>query len=606
MGHMGQNLARNLEKRRSVAVSGALLGGLLILHWAIRAGAGQADTNQTVLVLYDGGREFVGIQLIDRGIESALNGGLSNRVAVFREYMDLTRIGSTNYEQILRAFYRSKYSSNAPDVVVAVRGRPLDFLLKPGDELFPGVPIVSCGMDLRQIKEREIPSTVTGVSLEVKYWPTVSLALDLQPETEEVVFVHGSSPNDHALEALLRDELHEHEGRVKFTYLSGLSIHELLRKLSSLPSRRVIQFVSFARDGEGRSFIPNEIVARICRSANAPVYINSDDVLDCGAVGGDLISFEGLGSDSGKHALRILAGEPPASIPFARSAVRVKTLDARQLDRWRIRYARVPAGTAVLNSAPTMWEAYRWRIVGGLSLIVLQSSMIALLLLHRKRRRVAEEGLRLSDANQRAAVLEERNRMARDMHDTLAQGFTGVIVQLEAAKNAFANGSSSEGEEHNRRAGDLARHSLGEARRSIKALRPQALENADLCVALDGAMKLMTAGTSIRAEFSVQGQPRALVQSREENLLRIHQELLTNAIKHSGARVIKATLSFMAKSVQLVMEDDGIGFDPLRKSDGLGLLGIRERVHQMDGEVTVETQVGRGARIAVVLPNASG
>src|SRR6266850_2316225 len=336
---MRQDCGHSIEKRRSASTSGALLVGFLVLYWAAQAGTGQAESTGTVLVLYDGGREFAGIQLIDRGIESAMNGSLSNRVAILREYMDLTRIRSTNYEHVLRSFYRAKYSSNAPDVVVAVRGRALDFLLKAGHELFPGVPLVSCGMDLRQINARKLPPTVTGISLEVTYWPTVALALTLQPDTEEVVFVHGASASDHALEALVRDELHDHAQRVKCTYLSGLSIDELLQKLSSLPSRTVIQFVSFAQDSQGRSFIPNEVIGRICRTANAPVYINSDDVLDCGAVGGDLISFEGLGTDTGRHALRILAGETPASIPFAASAARAKILDARQLARWRIPYA---------------------------------------------------------------------------------------------------------------------------------------------------------------------------------------------------------------------------------------------------------------------------
>ena len=131
-------------------------------------------------------------------------------------------------------------------------------------------------------------------------------------------------------------------------------------------------------------------------------------------------------------------------------------LDARQLQRWGIPLARVPSGSIVLNRVPTMWEAYRWRIVGGVSLIVLQSVLIVMLLLHRKRRRMAEQNLRISHAQRQAAVLEERNRMARDIHDTLAQGFTGVIVQLEAAKNAFANGSSAEGA----RSRKVARHPL--------------------------------------------------------------------------------------------------------------------------------------------------
>jgi len=575
---------------------------LLGLFFFSQMGLAQSNATKTVLVLYDGGREFTGIGLIDRNIESTLNEALTNRVIIFREYMDLTRIGPTNYEQVLRDFYRSKYSSNSPDVIVAVRGRPLDFLLKHGNELFREAPIVSAAMDLRQVNARKLPAKVTGKSLQVRYWPTLALAKTLQPETEQVVIVLGASANDRALEELVRDELREHKHELKVTYLTGLPIDDLLERVSSLPPRTVILFASLAQDGAGRSFLPADALAMVSRAANAPTYINSEDVLDCGAVGGDLISFAALGKDTARLALRILQGESPASIPFTQSSERVKMLDARQLQRWGIPLARVPSGSIVLNRVPTMWEAYRWRIVGGMSLIVLQSVLIAMLLLHRKRRRMAEQNLRISQAQRQAAVLEERNRMARDIHDTLAQGFTGVIVQLEAAKLAFANGSSSEGEEHNRRASELARQSLGEARRSVRALRPEALENGDLCVALDGLIKQMTAGTRLRGQFTTHGQPRQLMPSIEENLLRIQQETLTNALKHSGAKVFKAALSFEENAVCLEVRDDGSGFDLSKKHDGFGLLGIRERVNQMDGKVTIESEAGSGTRIRIILP----
>jgi hypothetical protein len=194
-------------------------------------------------VLYDGGREFPAIALIDRSLESTLNDALSNRVTLFREYMDLTRIRTTHYEEVLREFYHAKYSSNRPDVIVALRGRPLDFLLKHNAELFPAVPIVSSAMDPRQVNARTLPPNVTGTSLHITYWPTLALALTLQPETQHVVVVIGASPNDRALEALVRDELREHEHQLKLTYLIGLPIDAVMQQVRTLPPRTVILFV---------------------------------------------------------------------------------------------------------------------------------------------------------------------------------------------------------------------------------------------------------------------------------------------------------------------------------------------------------------------------
>jgi signal transduction histidine kinase len=193
--------------------------------------------------------------------------------------------------------------------------------------------------------------------------------------------------------------------------------------------------------------------------------------------------------------------------------------------------------------------------------------------------------------------------MARDMHDTLAQGFTGVIVQLEAARQAAAHGAPADTDAHIHRAADLARRSLGEARRTIRALRPEALERGDLCVALDGQTRRTAEGTMLRAEFATVGRPRPLPRASEENLLRIHQEILTNALRHSGAEVVKATLAFEVDSVRLEVQDDGGGFDPSERHDGAGLQGMRERVRQMDGELTIASRIGIGTRISVVLPD---
>ena len=124
-----------------------------------------------------------------------------------------------------------------------------------------------------------------------------------------------------------------------------------------------------------------------------------------------------------------------------------------------------------------------------------------------------------AEQGQRAAVFEERNRMARDIHDTLAQGFTGVIVQLEAAEDAISYGCRKEADNHLHRAGDLARRSLNEARRSVHALRPRALEEHNFWDALKGAIKNTTAGTALHTTFDPQGKLPDLPALWQENLL---------------------------------------------------------------------------------------
>ena len=210
---------------------------------------------------------------------------------------------------------------------------------------------------------------------------------------------------------------------------------------------------------------------------------------------------------------------------------------------------------------------------------------------------------RLSRHSRHAAVAAERNRMARDIHDTLAQGFTGVIVQLEAVEEAMSHGLVPKATEFLHRAGALARESLQEARRSVQALRPRTLEENDLCEALRSLIRKMTFGSNVQTKFDVVGQQPELPEEWEENLLRIGQEVLTNVLRHAHAAHFHARLGFEDRKVRLVLADDGHGFEPARRHDGFGLRGIRERVAAMGGQLSIQSAKGKGTTISIVLPN---
>jgi PAS domain S-box-containing protein len=207
-----------------------------------------------------------------------------------------------------------------------------------------------------------------------------------------------------------------------------------------------------------------------------------------------------------------------------------------------------------------------------------------------------------AEQGQRAAVFEERNRMARDIHDTLAQGFTGVIVQLEAAEDAISCGYRKEADNHLHRAGQLARQSLSEARRSVHALRPRALQEHNFWDALKGSIKNTTVGTALHTKFAAQGKLPKLPPAWQENLLHIGQEALTNTLKYAHARNFETKLSYKAKELRLELRDDGDGFKVKDRNDGVGLTGMRERVEQMGGKLTLKSRHGKGTDIVVVVP----
>jgi len=216
---------------------------------------------------------------------------------------------------------------------------------------------------------------------------------------------------------------------------------------------------------------------------------------------------------------------------------------------------------------------------------------------------LAVHGQELVEQQREAAILKERTRMARDIHDTLAQGFTGVIIQMEAAEEALLEQDPQHGIGHVRRARELARESLGEARRSVHALRPQALEKAAFADALKAIIKNTAAGTTLRTEFRVQGKPRHLAPGVEENLLHIGQEALTNALKHARASKFRARLSFDSEAVSLELSDNGDGFTvDNMNGGGIGLIGMKERADQIGAALTISSEPGRGTRIVAVSP----
>jgi len=202
------------------------------------------------------------------------------------------------------------------------------------------------------------------------------------------------------------------------------------------------------------------------------------------------------------------------------------------------------------------------------------------------------------------AILEERNRMARDIHDSLAQAFTGIILQLEAAKRKIAVTQSEAAQNCLSRARSLAVSGLSEARRSVRALRPEALESDDLPSALRYIVEQMSWDTSVQITLQIDGAPRPIPVDVEVNLLRIGQEAITNALRHANAENIRLNLLFEPQAVHLQIRDDGQGFEPQAQlsNGGFGLIGMQERSRQIGGQLRLVSSIGQGTEAIVTVP----
>ena len=220
---------------------------------------------------------------------------------------------------------------------------------------------------------------------------------------------------------------------------------------------------------------------------------------------------------------------------------------------------------------------------------------------------IAIRNARLFAESQEMAVLGERNRMAREMHDTLAQGFTGIVLQLEAAEQAYEEGDS-EVALHLESAKALARYCLQEARRSVWNLLPQALEQHSLESALRTEVRRFGGEGREAASFASDGECAELPPHVQSALFRICQESLTNIRKHARARNVQVELACAPGLVSLSISDDGVGIDPASaersrsEGGGFGLLGMEQRAVQLGGTFSIESQPGHGTVVRVEVP----
>ena len=192
--------------------------------------------------------------------------------------------------------------------------------------------------------------------------------------------------------------------------------------------------------------------------------------------------------------------------------------------------------------------------------------------------------------------------MAREIHDTLAQGFTGIVLQLEAAEQAL-DGDVTAAQEHLDRARSLARESLNEARRSVWALRPQALEQLPLVDTLRQETEKFLQDSGVKVNLNISGERQTLPPDVESTLLRICQESLNNVRKHARASEADVNLAFEKEVVKLTIHDNGTGFDPEVPTEGaFGLIGMRERARLLRGTLAVHSEHGQGTRIEVMIP----
>lgn len=606
--------------------------------------AGPAHARPQVLVVFDEDKDLPGLAVINRNIQQVLRAEFQEPVEFYSESLNISQFLGPDHEDVLRDYFRRKYQGRQVDLIIAVMEPSLDFLLRHADVLFPGVPIVFCGANPGDVEGLSLPDNVTGVLVKRNFAPTLEIALRLQPETRHVFMIGGNSRFDRQIQSIARRDLQPFESRVSITWLHALPMEQLLGELTTLPDSSVIYYLTLFVDGAGEAFIPHEALSRIARVANAPMYVAVDQYVGRGAVGGHVYSVESLGQQAAAIGVRVLRGEPPSSIPVTSAGAHKNLFDWRQLDRWNIDERRLPADSQIDHRPVSIWYLYKWYILAGCTLFVLQSGLVVGLLISRAQRRRAEV-LRAQSEERRLRAEDEvsrqRDELAHALRVTtlgemtasfaheLGQPLTAISMNAEAAQVVLARHGARPDVDA------ILSDVVADATRATQTLshlrtlfrKGQASRTpVDVSAAVDDVLRLLEGEMRQRqirvAFFRDPGSPHVLGDAVQ--LRQVLINLLVNAAEAIAAggetpREIRIECHRPAAGrVEILICDSGVGvaahelekiFEHFVSSKpqglGMGLAISQSIVESHSGRIWATRNEGRGLTMHVELPLAN-
>ncbi|MCV3232956.1 histidine kinase [Mesorhizobium sp. YC-39] len=578
-------------------------------------GANAAEPKR-VLLLHSFGRDFAPFSEMTKSFQAALVKRSPEPVDIYEASIFTARFREPENEGSLVKYLQDLFSGRRLDLIVAQGGPAAAFVEKYRQQLFFDTPIVIAGVDARLTPDAATTPNATYIGVKLDLPAFVENILRVRPETTDIAVVIGNSPNEQFWARELHREFQPFADRVEFEWLDELSLDEMLRRVARLPPQSAVLYFMLAVDGAGAVHPLDAAFTRIREVATVPVFGYGDYHLGQGSVGGPADQTRALGQQTADVALRILAGERASDIKTPLFGLGIPAYDWRELQRWGISEAILPPNSEVRFRSPSVWDLYRWYIVGTISLIVLQTLLIVSFLVQRTRRRAAEIGIRAKESELRVsydqvrrlagrliyAQEEERTRIARELHDDVGQRVASLSIGLSSLRRRVPNPDDTARSELS----GLQQQVVGLAKdlRDLShELHPGALEHVGLLEALRGRCEEINGESGTRVDVEVAGGWSEVADDVELCLYRVAQEALRNITKHAHARTARISLARGNSHVVMRITDDGGGFQENGSNGlhGIGLLSMRERVRMLEGTFEMASS-SRGTVATVVIP----
>lgn len=616
----------------------AAVAGFLALAAALPALAEEAPVPggpKRVLVLHSFGEHFQPFADVATAFRSELALQSPDEIELLDIALGVVRFEEGEADKPLVDYVYSLRTQRPVDLIVTVGSPAFRFCMRHRDRLVADVPLVVAGIDCRHLQGVELGQNITAVCVNIDLHGLVDDILQLLPGTANVSVVLGSSPLETYWAGESRGAWQGYTDRIAFTWFNGLTLPQMRERVASLPPHSAIVFALLDVDAVGVPYERNAALHALHDSATAPIFGLFAPELGNGTVGGRLVDVRGAGVESARVAVRILGGESPGAIPPVIVPALPPAFDGRELRRWKIDEARLPPGSSIRFVEPTLWQAYRGRIIAVGALFAAAGSLIVMLLISRARLRSTRAQL---GANEQR-VRELRRELSLADRVTLLGQFTtslahelgqplGAILRNAEAAELFLEREPPDLEEVRailadvRKDGERAGGVIDRLRAMLKRHGVES-QMLDWSGVVDDVVGIARGNASARGIALKIDTPSDLPPVRGD---RVHfQQVLLNLVANAidavesapggDPRVLVRTRANGNGLVECAVSDTGPGiapdklesiFEPFvttrEQGMGMGLPISRTIVETHGGSLWAESNPGRGATFRFTIP----
>lgn len=597
--------------------------------WAQATNQKDALPAKHILLLFGEARDLPGNVLMEQAVRQEIIAKSTNRIEFYTESMDAGRFSDTNYYRFFGDYIKQKYDGQKLDLAMMFMARNFTLAREMTNALPATLPSIFVLMNDVEVSKPPDGRPFTGIYQGFDIDGTIKFIFRLQPETRRIVVAGGVTRADQNTLRQIAEIAQSIEG-VKFEFWTNMPVAEMCRAAAYLPPDTVILLGTVQRDSTGQAFYTSEVVQMLAPSSAVPVYVLGEGLIGTGAVGGDVMDLESIGTGAGKIALRVLAGMPVNQIPVEVRNDGKPMADWRALQRWNIAENRLPPDCIVRYRPRSLWEDHKIIILGASAALVVQALTIVALLVQRGRQRRAEAEVERQRAElTHVTRVSTMGQLASALTHELNQPLGAILRNAEAAELFLQNEPPNLQEvrailtdirRDDKRAGNVI-----DRMRALYKRRNVTLTRLDLREVVEETIAMTRTDAAARQVKVTAQIPPQLIEAQGD---RVHlQQVLLNLILNgmdAMANIPKSRRTLVVRvwetknsNLQVDVTDQGTGiapevadriFEPFftTKSNGMGMgLAISQSIIEAHGgDIWVDSKPGKGTTFSFILPPA--